>query len=63
VLPLIDESKFRHFYHERFGRPNKPVKLVVGVLILKDMFDLCRLRRPLTPTLSLHGLGERETIR
>jgi len=40
VLPLIDESKFRHFYHERFGRPNKPVKLVVGVLVLKEMFNL-----------------------
>lgn len=40
ILPLIDESKFSHFYHDRFGRPNKPVKLVVGVLVFKEMFNL-----------------------
>lgn len=40
ALPLIDEEKFRHLFHEDNGRPNKPVQTVVGTLILKDVFDL-----------------------
>lgn len=27
-------------FHPELGRPNRPVELVIGVLILKDMFDL-----------------------
>lgn len=40
ALPMIDESKFRHLFHDDNGRPNKPVQTVAGLLILKDMFDL-----------------------
>jgi len=40
ALGLIDEEKFRRFYDEDNGRPNKSVRLVVSVLIFKDMFDL-----------------------
>ena len=40
ALPLIDEEQFRELYCSDNGRPNKPVRTVVGVLVLKEMFDL-----------------------
>ncbi len=40
ALPLIEEEHFRDLYCADNGRPNKPVRTVVGVLLLKDMFDL-----------------------
>ncbi len=40
ALPLINEKQFRDLYCADNGRPNKPVRTVVGVLILKEMFDL-----------------------
>lgn len=40
ALPLIDEEPFRGFYCADNGRPNLSVRMVVGVLILKEMFDL-----------------------
>jgi len=40
ALPLIDEELFRELYCADNGRPNKPVQTVVGVLVLKEMFDL-----------------------
>ena len=40
ALPLIDENLFRHLYHGDNGRPNKPVQTVIGLLLLKDMWDL-----------------------
>lgn len=39
ALPLIDEEQFRDLYCVDNGRPNKPVRTVVGVLVLKEMFD------------------------
>jgi hypothetical protein len=40
VLPLIDEDAFAAFYCAGNGRPNKPVRTVVGILLLKEVFDL-----------------------
>ena len=40
ALPLIDEDKFRHLFHDDNGRPNKPVQTVIGLHILKEVFDL-----------------------
>jgi len=40
ALPLIDESRFAKYFHEDNGRPNKPVRLVASVLMLKETFDL-----------------------
>lgn len=41
ILSAIDEEAFRGaFAEEGVGRPNKPVRQVVGVLLLKDMFNL-----------------------
>ena len=40
ALRLIDEERFAKFFHADNGRPNKSIRLVVGVLVLKDTFDL-----------------------
>ena len=40
ALPLIDEERFADMYCEDNGRPNRAVQTVLGVLILKEMFNL-----------------------
>ena len=40
ALPLIDEESFRQFFHSNNGRPNKSVRLIISVLVLKEVFDL-----------------------
>jgi hypothetical protein len=40
ALPLIDEKSFADMYCEDNGRPNRAVQTVLGVLILKEMFNL-----------------------
>ena len=40
ALPLIDEDRFAHMYHPDNGRPNRAVQTVLGVHILKEMFNL-----------------------
>lgn len=40
ILPLIDEEAFRACFHEDNGRPNKSIRLLVGLHILKEADDL-----------------------
>lgn len=40
VLPLIDEEVFRSAFHADNGRPNKSIRLLVGVHLLKEWDDL-----------------------
>jgi hypothetical protein len=40
ALPLIDEDRFAKYFDAENGRPNKSVRLVVSVLLLKEVFDL-----------------------
>ena len=40
ALPLIDEEPFAPMYCEDNGRPNRAVQIVLGVLVLKEMFNL-----------------------
>jgi hypothetical protein len=40
ALGLIDEHLFAKYFEADNGRPNKSVRLVVSVLLLKEMFDL-----------------------
>jgi hypothetical protein len=40
ALPLIDEQRFARFFDEDNGRPNKSVRLVVSVLVLKEVYNL-----------------------
>ena len=37
---MIDEESFRPFYCEDNGRPNRPVAILIGVCILKEMHNL-----------------------
>ena len=40
VLPLIDEEAFRDCFCDNNGRPNKSIRLLVGVHLLKEADDL-----------------------
>lgn len=40
ILPLIDEEAFRACFHQDNGRPNKSIRLLVGLHILKEADDL-----------------------
>ena len=40
ALPLIDEMRFAKYFDPENGRPNKSVRLVVSVLVLKEVFNL-----------------------
>jgi hypothetical protein len=40
ILPLIDEEVFRDAFCEDNGRPNKSIRLLVGLHLLKENDDL-----------------------
>lgn len=40
ALPLIDEERFAKYFDPDNGRPNKPVRLVLSVLLLKEVRNL-----------------------
>ena len=40
ILPLIDEERFAEFYDPEQGSPNTSVRMLVGMLYIKDMDDL-----------------------
>jgi hypothetical protein len=40
ALPLIDEMLFAKYFDADNGRPNKSIRLVVSVLVLKEVFNL-----------------------
>jgi len=40
ALPLVDESAFAKYFHQDNGRPNKSVRMIICVLVLKEIFDL-----------------------
>lgn len=40
ILPVIDEEPFRQFFAETDGRPNKSVRQVISLLLLKHLFDM-----------------------
>ena len=40
ALPLIDEMAFARYFDPGNGRPNKSIRMMVSVLILKEIFDL-----------------------
>lgn len=39
VFPSIDESRFEVLYSDKASRPNTPVNVIIGALILKELFD------------------------
>ena len=40
LFPAIDEKRFSVLYSEQESRPNTPVNVIVGALIIKEMFEL-----------------------
>ena len=40
VFPSIDESRFSVLYSDKSSRPNTPVNVIIGALLLKELFDL-----------------------
>lgn len=40
IFPLIDEDRFSVLYSDKASRPNTPVNVTVGALIIKELFDL-----------------------
>ena len=39
IFPFIDESRFEVLYSDKASRPNTPVNVIIGALILKELFD------------------------
>ena len=39
IFPAIDEKRFSVLYSDKASRPNTPVNVVVGALIIKELFD------------------------
>lgn len=39
IFPAIDENRFSVLYSDKASRPNTPVNVIVGVLIIKELFD------------------------
>jgi len=40
IFPAIDESRFECLYSDKASRPNTPVNVIVGALIIKELFNL-----------------------
>ena len=40
IFPAIDEDRFSVLYSESASRPNTPVNVIIGALIIKELFDL-----------------------
>ena len=40
VFPSINEDRFRVLYSEKDSRPNTPVNIIIGALVLKELFGL-----------------------
>ena len=40
IFPAISGERFRILYSDHASRPNIPVNIIVGALIIKELFDL-----------------------
>ena len=40
IFPTIDEERFSVLYSDKDSRPNTPVNIIVGALVLKELFGL-----------------------
>ena len=39
IFPAIDEERFSVLYSDKASRPNAPVNVIIGTLIIKELFD------------------------
>ena len=42
LFPAIDEKPFNVLYSGKTSRPNTPVTVIIGALIIKEFFDLSK---------------------
>ena len=40
IFPTIDEGRFAVLYSDKASRPNTPVNIIIGALILKELLNL-----------------------
>ena len=45
IFPNIDEERFSVLYSSKSSRPNAPVNVIIGALIIKELFDYSDDRR------------------
>lgn len=39
IFPAIDDNRLSVLYSDKASRPNTPVNVIVGALIIKELFD------------------------
>lgn len=39
IFPAIDEERFSVLYSDKVSRPNTPINVIIGALIIKELFD------------------------
>ncbi len=39
IFPAIDEERFAVLYRDKASRPNAPVNVIIGALVIKELFD------------------------
>ena len=39
IFPAIDEERFSVLYSDKASRPNTPINVIIGALIIKELFD------------------------
>lgn len=39
IFPAIDEKRFEVLYSDKASRPNTPVNIIIGALIIKELFE------------------------
>lgn len=39
IFPAIDEKRFSVLYSDKVSRPNAPINVIIGALIIKELFD------------------------
>jgi len=40
IFPIINEKKYSVLYSDKASRPNTPVNVIIGALVLKELFEL-----------------------
>ena len=66
VVSQIDESMYAELYHQRMGRPNASVRILIGMMILKEgqgwsdeqLFDECRFNLKIMCALGLSNIDD-----
>lgn len=66
IISRIDERPYAVLYSEKMGRPNAPVRILIGMMILKEgngwsdeqLFEECRFNLKVMRALGLHSIGE-----